>query len=282
MLLVAALLSAGIGATLGLLGGGGSVLTLPMLVYVLGVAPKDAIAASLLVVGLTSAAAAAGHARAGRVDARLGLSFAAAAMLGAYLGGRAARLVPPGLLLAGFGAVTLAASVAMLRGPRASARTRPRSAPTLAAIALAVGGVSGLVGAGGGFVVVPALTLLAGLPLPRAIGTSLLVIALQSLSGFAGHAADAHLDVALLAVVSSASIAGSAAGVALSRRVRALDLRTAFGWLVLVTGAAMLLAQLPAAVTRALHLPSLAAGAALVALAWAVTRLRASTSPPAR
>ncbi len=275
MLLVALLLSTLIGGVLGLLGGGGAALTLPMLVYVLEVPPRDAIAASLLVVGVTSAVGAVAHARAGRVEWRTGLTFGAAGMLGAYVGGRAARFVPPEVLLGGFALMMVATSIGMLRGRRASGRASA-SLPKLVALGVAAGAAAGIVGAGGGFIVVPALALLGGLTMPRAIATSLLVIALQSLAGFAGHAAHARLDVTLIGAVTLASVAGSLAGAAAARRARPESRSAAFGWLVLVLGGALLARQLPVEIVRHVHLPSLAAGAALVGAVWLV---RAATRP---
>lgn len=269
MLILAATLATLIGGSLGLLGGGGSILTLPMLVYVLGLAPKDAIAASLFVVGVTSAVGVVAHARAGRVAFRVGLTFGVAGMAGAYAGGRVARFVPAELLLAGFAVMMLATSIGMLRGRRAdSGSGAPAGLPKIAALGLAAGAVSGMVGAGGGFIVVPALALVGGLPMPRAIATSLLVIALQSLAGFAGHAAHAHLDPLLLGVVTLAAVVGSVAGAAAARRVRPETLRVSFGWLVLAMGCFLLAKQLPVELTRHVHLPSLAAGAALVVAIW--------------
>lgn len=286
MLLVAAALATVIGGSLGLLGGGGSMLTLPMLVYVVGVPPRDAIAASLFVVGVTSAVGVVAHARSGRVDWRVGALLGAAGMVGAYAGGRLARFVPAELLLAAFAALMVATSVGMLRGRRAApARVEAPSLARLVALGLATGAASGMVGAGGGFLIVPALTLVGGLTMTRAIGTSLVVIALQSLAGFAGHAAHAHLEPALLAALSTAATAGALAGAAVARRTSPEALRAGFGWLVLAMGCLSLARHLPAEVTHRLHLPSLGLGAALTLAIWALCALsRASTSPttPAR
>ena len=162
------------GISLGLLGGGGSILTVPLLAYVAGMDAKQAIATSLLVVRHTSAVGAISHARAGRVQWRTGLVFGAAGMAGAYAGGLLARFIPGTVLLIGFAVIMIATAVAMLRGRKDDQRRRiPRSLPAFKIVleGLAVGLVTGLVGAGGGFLVVPALALLGGLPMPVAVGT---------------------------------------------------------------------------------------------------------------
>ncbi|MGZ3473506.1 MAG: TSUP family transporter, partial [Polyangiales bacterium] len=115
MILLVASLSLAVGLSLGLLGGGGSILTLPMLVYIAGLDARAVIASSLLVVGVTSAVAVIAHARAGAVQWRVGGVFAAAAMVGAYAGGRVAHFVPATALLAGFATLMLVTSIAMMR-----------------------------------------------------------------------------------------------------------------------------------------------------------------------
>ncbi|APR75773.1 Hypothetical protein A7982_01119 [Minicystis rosea] len=245
MLVVAAILSLLIGTSLGLLGGGGSILTLPILVYVLRVEPRAAIAMSLFVVGVTSVAGAVAHARAGRVRVRAALVLGGAAMAGALAGGRIARFVPATALLVAFGAVMLVTSLAMMRGRRAALRGEPRAAKVLAA-GVAVGLVAGLVGAGGGFLIVPALAIFGGLAVPEAVGTSLVVIALQSFAGFAGNEARGHLDWALTAVVSASSVAGSFLGAHAGRALSPDALRGGFAWFVLVMAVALIGKQLPA------------------------------------
>ncbi len=249
MLVLAAILSLFIGLSLGLLGGGGSILTLPILVYVLHVEPKTAIAMSLFVVGVTSASGVIAHARAGRVRVRTGLIFGLAGMAGAFAGGRVAQFIPATALLVAFALVMLTAAAAMMRGRRASSAAPPRE-PSLArslAIGVSVGVVAGLVGAGGGFLIVPALALFAGLAMPEAVGTSLLVIALQSFAGFAGHAGHVQLDWMLTAVITGAAIVGGLAGARLARHVSPDALRRGFAWLVLAMAVFLLGKQIPAA-----------------------------------
>ncbi|MCH9702999.1 MAG: sulfite exporter TauE/SafE family protein, partial [Actinomycetia bacterium] len=158
-----------VGISLGLLGGGGSILTVPLLAYVAGMDAKQAIATSLLVVGVTSAIGAISHARAGRVQWRTGLIFGGAGMAGAYGGGLLARFIPGTVLLTGFAVMMIATAVAMLRGrkntegaasPAGAERGHHLPIPTIIAEGLVVGLATGLVGAGGGFLVVPALVLL--------------------------------------------------------------------------------------------------------------------------
>lgn len=240
-----------IGLSLGLLGGGGSILTVPILVYALGVGAKEAIATSLLVVGITSAAAVLQHARAGAVKWRTGLLFGAAGMAGAYAAGRVAHFIPAQVLLVLFAVMMLVTAAAMLRGRRGKAptagttATAPRRAIKVIGEGAVIGAVTGLVGAGGGFLVVPALVLLGGLPMRAAIGTSLLVIAMKSFAGFTGYLGHVEIDWALALIVSASAVAGSVAGSHLAGRVPQEMLRRGFAWFVIAMGAAMLVQRAP-------------------------------------
>ncbi|WP_347403515.1 sulfite exporter TauE/SafE family protein [Micromonospora sp. WMMD967] len=237
-----------IGVSLGLLGGGGSILAVPLLVYVADLPAKEAIATSLLVVGATSVVGVIPHARAHRVRWRTGLIFGLAGMTGAYAGGRLAGLIPGGVLLTGFAVMMLATAVAMIRGRRdADGRAAPHELPVPRVIldGVVVGLVTGLVGAGGGFLVVPALALLGGLPMSVAVGTSLVVIAMKSFAGLAGYLSTVQIDWGLAAAVTAAAIAGSLAGGRLTARIPADILRKAFGWFVVVMGVFVLGQQLP-------------------------------------
>lgn len=238
-------LSVLVGVSLGLLGGGGSILTVPILVYVAGQEPKVAIATSLLVVGVTAAAGAVSHARAGRVQWRTGLVFGGGGMVGAYVGGRLAAYVPGDWLLVAFGIMMAVTAVAMLRGPdRAEPVQSDEHLAVGRAIAhgLAVGVVTGLVGAGGGFLVVPALVLLGGLPMATAVGTSLVVIAMKSAAGLAGYLATVQLDWGLALAVTVAAVLGTLVGNRLVSLVPQDGLRRGFGWFV-VTMAVVVLGQ---------------------------------------
>lgn len=249
MLAIAVALSALVGLSLGMLGGGGSILTVPILVYVLRVPAKEAIALSLLVVGGTSLAALVPHARAGRVRFRAALVFGAAGMVGAFAGGRVARHIPGEWLLLAFSVVMVVTAAAMLRGRRdPGAAGKLPSHGRLLALGGAVGFFSGLVGAGGGFLIVPALALFGGMEMCCAVGTSLAVIAMNSLAGFAGHLEHAHVDWSLALLVTGSAIAGSVVGARLAGRIPERVLRQVFGWLVLAMGVYMLATQMPASV----------------------------------
>jgi uncharacterized membrane protein YfcA len=233
-----------VGVSLGLLGGGGSILTVPLLAYVAGVEPKQAIAMSLLVVGVTSAIGAITHARAGRVRWRVAVVFGLVAMTGAYAGGLLARFIPGSVLLIAFAAIMIAAGVAMLRGRRDTAAGADQALPVvkIALLGVGVGLTSGLVGAGGGFLLVPALALFGGLPMSVAVGTSLVVIAMQSFAGLAGHLASEQIDWRLAGLVTAAAVIGALVGGRLIAFVDPAALRRLFGWFVLVM-ASVILAQ---------------------------------------
>ena len=244
-MLLAICLALVVGILVGLLGGGGSILTVPILVYVLHVSPKPAIATSLFIVGATSLVAMSMHARAGRVRLRVGLTFAVASMSAAFVAARVARGIPAGILLAAFTFVMTVTALAMFRKRKESGRTAGPPARTLA-VGVAVGALTGLVGAGGGFIVVPALTMLCGLPMAEAIGTSLLVVALNSFAGFFGHVGHVALDTNVLLSMTLSAAIGSVGGALASRRVPASALRQGFAVLVLSVAAYMTYRQLRA------------------------------------
>lgn len=246
MFVLALVLSLLIGVALGLLGGGGSILTTPILIYALGVEPKAAIATSLLVVGVTSVAAVVQHARAGNVVWRTGLIFGAAGMAGAYVGGFVAGWIPAKVLMGLFALMMLATATAMFRGRKDPGPGTGAAHPLWKVVVegLVVGVVTGLVGAGGGFLVVPALALLGGLPMRQAVGTSLLVIALKSFAGYAGHAAHVSVDYELAALVAGSAVLGSFAGSRIATVVPPDALRRGFAGFVLVMGAFVLYQQL--------------------------------------
>ncbi|MGW3517962.1 sulfite exporter TauE/SafE family protein [Streptomyces hydrogenans] len=235
-----------IGVSLGILGGGGSILTVPILVYLAGQDTKEAIATSLFVVGVTSLAALIPHARAHRVRWRTGLLFGAFSMAGAYAGGRLAEYIPGTVLLVAFALMMLATAFAMLRKPRKGARKAHRDLPVkhIAVEGLVVGAVTGLVGSGGGFLVVPALAILGGLPMGIAVGTSLLVIAMKSFAGLAGHLSGVSIDWGVALTVTVAAVIGSLIGARLAGRIPQDALRKAFGWFVVIMGVFVLAQQL--------------------------------------
>ena len=239
-------LAALIGLSLGMLGGGGSTLTVPVFVYVLGFDPKAAIAMSLPVVGATSLVGAASHWRSGQVQVRTAVLFGLVAMAGSFL---SARLLAPRvsatLQLALLAIVMLAAAVSMFRnaGGRKHAEGHaplPAPVPLLAIVALGVGTLTGLVGIGGGFLIVPALVLLARVPMKQAVGTSLLVIAMNTFSGWAGYAAHTDVPWGFLAAFTAVAIAGILGGAHLTRFVSQAQLKRAFAVFLLCVGAFIL------------------------------------------
>jgi hypothetical protein len=229
-----------VGGALGLLGGGGTILTLPLLLL-LGVEPKPAIAMSLVVVATTAAVAAAGHARSGHVDWRAAALFAPATALGGYAGGRAAAWIGGELLLLIFTGLMLAAAGAMLRP--APVRSQAAAGPRPLVLVLqgaVVGTITGLVGAGGGFLFVPAFVLFGGMPMQRAVGTSLVVISLNALAALAGHLGHVAIRFELASVLGVAAVIGAWCGALLAGRAPEAFLRRAFGVLVLLVAAWML------------------------------------------
>lgn len=242
--MLAALLGAlAIGLSLGLLGSGGSILTVPVLHYLLHQPEQVAIAGSLLVVGLIAAAACVPYAIARQVDWRNVLWFGLPGMLGAWLGASLARWVPGPAQLVLFAAVMLVAAWRMLQSnPVATGATKPHPHPfVIIAGGTAVGALSGLVGVGGGFLIVPALVLLAGVPVTSAVGTSLAVIALNSFTGFGKYlhvleAKGIELDWHTLLLIAAIGVIGSLAGNRLGRRLPQSSLRRLFGIFLVVMG----------------------------------------------
>lgn len=236
------------GLSLGLLGGGGSILVVPLLTYIGGLGPREAIATSLFVVGATSFVSLIGHARKGNVQWRTGLIFGAAGMVGAFLGGLAGGYIPGTLLMIAFALMMIATAGAMIRGRKdrdGQSQTHHHPLWRILLDGLVVGAATGLVGAGGGFLVVPALVLLAGLPMTAAVGTSLLVIAMKSFAGLGGYLTSVSLDWPLVAAVTAAAIAGSFVGIRLTSVVPERALRKGFGVFVLFMGAFVLSQELP-------------------------------------
>ncbi|MEY4512605.1 MAG: hypothetical protein RLZZ450_4727 [Pseudomonadota bacterium] len=259
MLIVASLLAVLVGVSLGIMGGGGSILTVPILRYVLGMEAHRAIAVSMIVVGTTSLAALVPHARRGRVRWRVGLVFGLAGMVGAYAAGRITHFIPGIVLLSGFALMMFATAFAMLRKQKSVITQRPavadKSVPLFKVIyqGAAVGAVTGLLGAGGGFVIVPALLLLTKLPIEEAVGTSLLVIAMNTAAGFLGVVGAVPVDFKLALVVSGAAVLGSIAGGAIAGHISPAALKSGFGWFVVAMAFFILAQELP---ELAHHAPS--------------------------
>lgn len=245
-LVLAGLLAFLIGGVLGLLGGGGGVLAVPLLVYLVGLSAKSAIASSLFFVGATSAIGAGLVARSGKLRWKMGALFSAGSMTGAFAGGHVAQFISGKILLSGLALMMLVTGIAMLvRGKESSFSQRDVSIKPMLVIGAVVGVLSGLVGAGGGFLIVPALLFFGRLPMREAVGTSLFIITLQSFAGFVGQVTHVELDWLLLALMTSAAIVGMFAGFRGGKLISAQVLRRAFSLLVFATGSFILIRELP-------------------------------------
>ncbi len=237
-------LALGVGLVLGLLGGGGSILALPIFLYVFGVATKPAVAMSLAVVGMSAFVGFLGHWRQGTVSLRVALPFGAFAMAGAFVTARLTHFVPERVQLSLFTAFALTAAVLMLRdaardGSRPAEPWDPASArfgPLLALQGLGVGILTSLIGAGGGFVIVPALVLLAKLPVKVAVGSSLLIIAMNAMSGFAGYLGTVSIDWTLVGRFTGIAAIGALLGTRFVRYVPQRRIKQGFAALILVLG----------------------------------------------
>lgn len=242
MLLLGFALAALIGLSLGTLGGGGSTLTVPIFVYVMGFEAKVAIAMSFPVVGGTSLVGALSHWRHGNVRWRMALVFGADAMLGAF--GSAHLLAP---LLTGetqlllLGAVMLLAAISMFRNAGGRRAVEPHDAPPLSLpllllTAMGVGILTGLLGIGGGFLIVPALALLARVPIKEAVGTSLVIIAMNTTSGYLGYAGKVDIPWGVVFAFTLIAILGILAGTRLVHAATPVQLKRAFAIFLLAVG----------------------------------------------
>lgn len=263
------------GLSLGMIGGGGSILTVPILVYLFAIPPVLATAYSLFIVGLTALVGGLSYLRKGEVDVKTGIIFAVPSFIGVYL--TRAYVMPslpdpvfsigtllvskPLLIMLVFSVLMLAASISMIRGGKKSAGDKaenPKTPKTLnpgitqstpwlliGAEGLIVGGVTGFVGAGGGFLIIPALVVLVGLSMKRAVGTSLMIIAAKSLLGFTGDLqTGTQMDWTLLISISAIALIGLFVGMNLGKKVPEQVLKKAFGYFVLVMGSFILFDQL--------------------------------------
>ena len=242
-----------IGLSLGLLGSGGSTLTVPVLIYLIGQDEKVAIAGSLFIVGSIALAGGLQFLRAGFIQWRSVLIFGLPGMLGTYLGAILSTFVSGPMQLALFALVLLVASGLMLRPLDLQHADRTaRAAWKIAADGLIVGVITGLVGVGGGFLIVPALVLLGGLSMHQAVATSLIIIALKSFSGFYKYLdvleqQSLALDWKTLGIVTALGIIGSVAGSKLARRLPQDRLKRWFGYFLIVMGIYILWRSGPAA-----------------------------------
>lgn len=244
--IIGLLMAGGIGLSLGLLGGGGSVLALPVLVYVMGVAPKSAIAMTLVIVGTVSLLGLIPHWRAGNIHLKTAAVFGSATMLGAFAGAKIANLP---IISETFQMTLFAVMMILAAGFMIYRSAQPKTPDDplniypkpvckycwlwLLTEGILVGMLTGLVGVGGGFAIVPALVLLAKLPMKQAIGTSLLIIVANSITGFLGYLGTVSLDAHLIISFIFAASMGTIPGAQLSRYVPAQTLQKSFGYFLL-------------------------------------------------
>ncbi len=251
-----------IGISLGLIGGGGSILTVPVLVYLLGVEPVLATAYSLFIVGSTSLVGAFPKYKQGLVNLKTALIFGAPAIAAVYatrkfivpaipqelftIGDMA--ITKPILMMLLFAVLMVFASYSMIKGKKeednGSNGEQKFNYPLILIEGAVVGILTGLVGAGGGFLIIPALVLLSKLPMKQAVGTSLLIIAAKSLIGFLGDIGHQIIDWKLLIIVTALAIAGIFIGNSLSKKVSGEKLKKGFGWFVLVMGIYIIVKEL--------------------------------------
>ncbi|MBC9915577.1 sulfite exporter TauE/SafE family protein [Chitinophaga varians] len=250
-----------IGISLGLIGGGGSVLTLPVLVYLFGISPAAATSYSLFIVGSTSLVGAVGSYRKKRVNVPVALLFGIPSIIAVWLTRRYVMpAIPAELFRVGdwiltrelavmllFAGLMLLASFSMIIGRKAEEREAAPMSTTgkvrLALYGMLIGFVTGLLGAGGGFLIIPALIMMAGLPMKTAVGTSLMIMAMSTLIGFMGDTGHAGINWLLLLTLTSIAVAGVVAGGLLSRRIPGERLKHGFGWFVLVMGIYIILLE---------------------------------------
>jgi len=238
------LFAALIGLALGTLGGGGSILTVPVLVYVLGYDPKLAIAMSLPVVGTAALVGVVSHWRAGNVRLQTAAIFGSVAMVGSYTGARASIWLTGRLQLLILGSVMIVAAASMLRssireGIAPTMESQPHPAIMLS-VGFGVGLLTGVIGIGGGFLIVPALVILGRVPMKSAVGTSLLVIAMNSLSGYLGYHGREIVPWDFVVRFSAVAVVGILAGTALVRHISTRQLKRAFALLLVVIGVLVL------------------------------------------
>lgn len=237
--------AAAIGLSLGLTGAGGSIVTLPVLVYLAGVPPGEAVGLSLLVVGAAAAAGAIQRWRAGDFHPRAALTFAASGMAGAWLGAGFTHLVPPRLLMTLFALLMLSVAGRMLLSRDGETEMEPECRPWRC---LGAGGATGILtgflGVGGGFLLMPALIRFARLPLRMATGTSLAVIAFNSLAGFLAHLGSGPVRWPLAGTFVTLAVAGTITGSLLSSALPVARLRQGFAVMVMLTGVLVLGRQL--------------------------------------
>ena len=248
-----------VGITLGLIGGGGSILTVPILVYLFRLPADISTSYSLFLVGLSAVFAAIGYHKQNLIDYKIGAYFAVPAFIGVFLVRKFLMPSIPSeftlfdfhitkdqLILTVFAALMLLASVSMIKGRTADTEGISTKNPNLIIVfaeGLFVGGITGFVGAGGGFLIIPALIFFAGLKVKVAVGTSLAIIAVKSLLGLMGDLGQISIDWAFLIGVGFISSIGVYGGLWINRRIEAKSLKKVFGYFVLVMGLAIISKQ---------------------------------------
>jgi uncharacterized membrane protein YfcA len=260
MEIIGYLLAIVMGFTLGLLGGGGSILTVPILVYVLAIDPVLATAYSLFVVGSTAVVGGWRKHVEGLVEWKTGIVFAIPSLIAVFLTRYyLVPSLPESLFTVGdfevtrdlaimifFALVMLLASYSMIRQKKEvkEVKQKPFNFPLILTEGLVVGVITGLVGAGGGFLIVPALVILVGMPIKKAVGTSLVIIAIKSLIGFLGDIGSGQdIDWTFLLIFTLFSVVGMFLGIYITRFVNADKLKKGFGWFVLVMGIYIILLE---------------------------------------
>lgn len=238
-----------IGALVGLLGGGGSILAVPALVYAVGLPQRQAVATSLLVVGITAVVAVLPRLRHRQIAWRIAVVFGAAGAATAFAGAAVNRLLPDDVVLALFALVMVGAGVRMLQDKPATGAACAtdrgtvnwrRCLPRTIAGGLVVGFLTGLLGVGGGFLIIPVLVIVLGLPMTTAIGTSLVIVAVNSGAGFAAHAGDAPLNVPVTVGFTAAAVVAALVAGRLGAGLDTDRLKRWFAWLVLAVAAFVL------------------------------------------
>lgn len=252
-----------IGISLGLIGGGGSILTVPVLVYLFGVNPILATAYSLFIVGASSLVGAFPKYKQGMINLKTAIIFGIPSIAAVYATRKfIVPLIPSEVFTVGdfvvtksilmmvlFAVLMVAASISMIRGNKSNAEDAPEEEqvfnyPLILVEGMIVGTLTGLVGAGGGFLIIPALVVLSKLSMKQAVGTSLLIIAAKSLIGFTGDLGHQEIDWNLLLIVTALAIVGIFLGDIISKKVDGNKLKVGFGWFVLVMGMYILIQQL--------------------------------------